>query len=164
MSLCSAFNAPPTRIWVLWPERMRARAVCSAEMPAPSSPMKVREEPVTLWTMEMLPASKLDKLRQKQRGAQFCCQLFIEHDVAVIAGARGIEDLRIDSHITLAAAGSDDHVHRGGQFLIFADACVLKGKACSVGAEALPWLHLALLLARAPSGFQSMSAGKGWTT
>ena len=59
----SATKAPPTRLWLDWPALMRWKAVSMAEIPADSSPMKVREEPVTPCTMEMLPASRLENCR-----------------------------------------------------------------------------------------------------
>ena len=48
--------------------RCAAHATSTALTPALSSPMKVRDEPVTLWTMEMLPATRLGSCARKSVG------------------------------------------------------------------------------------------------
>jgi hypothetical protein len=50
------------------PAPMRACATRMASMPAASSPMKVRDEPVTPCTIEMLPASRLDSCARNKVG------------------------------------------------------------------------------------------------
>jgi hypothetical protein len=51
-----------------WSAAMRRAAISTALTLASSSPMKVRDEPVTLWTMAMLPATRLGSWARKRVG------------------------------------------------------------------------------------------------
>ena len=51
-----------------WPAAIRAQAMRTASAPLASSPMKVREEPMTPCTMEILPASRLDSCARNNVG------------------------------------------------------------------------------------------------
>ena len=59
---------PPTSAMSLCPEETRASAMRTASTPADSSPMNVRDEPVTPCTMEMLPASRLESWARNSVG------------------------------------------------------------------------------------------------
>ena len=81
-----------------------------ASIPACSSPMKVREAPVTPWTMAMLPASRLDNCAKEQRRADITHQPLVEEG-ALIGLVRDLrQDLAIDLVVPLATAGTDDQV------------------------------------------------------
>ncbi len=64
----SALYEPPTSARSPWPAAMRAQAIRTASTPEASSPMKVRDEPATPCTIEMLPASRLDSCARNRVG------------------------------------------------------------------------------------------------
>src|SRR6266508_4154390 len=103
---------------------MRASAIRTASTPAASSPMNVREEP---------------------RRPQIAHQPFVEEGFGI--GGFGLvgEDRRVDRDVALAAAGRDDHVHAREQIGIALHAGIGKGKPRRIGADPLPWFHLALV-------------------
>ena len=72
------YTNPPTSMMSPWPAAIRAQAIRTASAPLASSPMKVRDEPITPCTMEMLPASRFDKLRQEQGRPQVAQQMLVQ--------------------------------------------------------------------------------------
>ena len=52
----------------LWPAAIRASAILAASTPAASSPMKVRDDPVTPCTIAMLPANRFESCARNSVG------------------------------------------------------------------------------------------------
>ena len=147
MSRRSAFIAPPTSAWVDCPDRMRRKAVSTAEMPAASSPMKVREEPVTLWTIEMLPASRFDSWARNSVGRSSVVSFSLSSTSGSLRLRRFLDDHRVDGLVAFAAAGGDDHVHRRAGGGVVLQPGVVERQARGEDAEPLPVFHLALVAA-----------------
>ena len=99
VEIWSALAQPPTSAISLWPAAMRARATRIASTPADSSPMKVREEPVTPCTMEMLPATRFESCARNNVGRRS----FISRSLRKAAG-RSV--LRIPDRIMASTAAS----------------------------------------------------------
>src|SRR5436190_404175 len=68
-------------------------------------------------------------------------ELVEEQQVLALAIMRGTDQ----RDVALAAAGRDDHVHAGEDFLVALDAGGVERKPRGIGADALPRLHLALV-------------------
>ena len=103
--------------------RRCAQARCAPRRRRPtSSPMKVREEPVTPCTIEMLPASRLESCARNSVGRRS----LISRSLRKASGFGGLahagEDRAVDRDVALAAAGGDDHVHAREQLGIALDA------------------------------------------
>ncbi len=79
--------------------------------------MKVREEPVTLWTIEMLPASRLES-RARNRVGRRSVVSFVEQNVAVVARRRGRGCVASTASSCFAAARRHNHVHGGAERLV----------------------------------------------
>ncbi len=146
MSRRSAENAPPDqRMCRLSRLDAEATAVSIAEMPAASSPMKVRDDPGHLVHDRDVTGEQVRELGEEQRRAQFGRQLLVEQLLAVVALQRLVDDQRIDIDVALAAAGGHDHVHAAAGVEIVLEAGVVERQACCKHAEALPVFHLALV-------------------
>ena len=143
MSGCSALSAPPTSACVDWPERMRAAAVSTAETPEPSSPMKVRDEPVTLWTMEILPASRLESCARNSVGLSSVVSFSLSRMPRSVRVERGGEDRRVDRLVALAAGRRHHHVHGRAERVVALHARIV---------ERQPGAHRCRAAARSPSG------------
>ena len=72
--------------------------------------MKVRDEPVTPCTIEMLPAKQVRELRQEQGRAQIVHQPFVEEGLGLCGAGQAGQDRGVGRDVALAAAGRDDHV------------------------------------------------------
>ena len=100
--------------------RCARTAMRTASTPAASSPMKVRDEPVTPCTMEMLPASRLESCARNRVGRRSLGSTLVEEHAAVLRRAvMPVEHLAVDRVVALAAAGGDDHV-----------ACASRSRCC----------------------------------
>jgi hypothetical protein len=99
--LALAITEPPRKDVAL-PD---AAAAVSTPPPAPSSPMKVRDEPVTLWTMEMLPASRLESCARKSVGRRSLDEPLVEIGRRARTRCRTVQDAVVDD-IALAAIGA----------------------------------------------------------
>ena len=108
--------------------------------------MKVREEPVTPCTIEMLPASRFESCARNSVGRRSLISRFVEEG-ARIARPRSRPDriVGIDRLVALAAAGGDDHVHARQQLGIALGAGAVEREAGRIGADPLPGFHLALV-------------------
>ena len=69
-----------------------------ASTPLDSSPMKVREAPVTPWTMEMLPASRFESWARKRVGRRSPIRRSLRKTPGLSAFAQAGEDLRRRPH------------------------------------------------------------------
>ncbi len=101
---------PPTSAMSLWPAVMRASAIRTASTPADSSPMKVRDEPVTPCTIEMLPASRFESCARNSVGRRSLISRSLRNASGSAALSHAGQDRAVDRHVALAAAGGDDHV------------------------------------------------------
>ena len=90
MSLRSPLWAAPTSAISLWPEAMRASAIRTASTPAASSPMKVRDEPVTPWTIEMLPASRFESWARNSVGLRSLIRRLLRNAGAALPLVRSV--------------------------------------------------------------------------
>ena len=124
--------------------------------------MKVREEPVTLWTIEMLPAGRFESCARNRVGRSSVVSFSFSSTSRSLRRRGGGEDAGVDSLVALAAARRHDHVHRRAESLVVLDAGVVERQAGGIGAEPLPILHLPLVAALGDLRFQSIS-GIGWT-
>ena len=129
----------------VWPEAMRACATRMASTPHCSSPMKVREAPVTPCTIEMLPASRFESCARKSVGRRSPIRRSLRNTPGFAACADVREDLAVDRVVALAAAGRDDQVHPALEGGVVFGAGGIEGEAGGVAAEPLPRLHLPLV-------------------
>ena len=129
----------------LCPAMMRASAMRTASMPADSSPMKVREDPVTPCTIEILPASRLESCARNKVGRRSLISRSLRKAAGFCALRHAAQDRAVDGKVALAAAGGDDHVHVRENVGLAFDAGRIERKAGGIGADALPGLHLALI-------------------
>src|SRR5215468_2416552 len=111
----------------LCPAAMRACAIRTASTPANSSPMKVREEPVTPCTIEMLPARRLESCARNR------------------VGRRPVISCSLRKAPGFSALGRDDHVHMREQLRVALRSGAVERKPRRKGADTLPGLHLALV-------------------
>ena len=107
--------------------------------------MKVRDEPVTPCTIEILPAKQVRELRQEQRGAEIVHQPFVEEGFRRRRAGQAGQDRGVGRDIALAAAGRDDHVGARENVRVALDARGVEREPRRIGADALPRLHLALV-------------------
>ena len=73
--------------------------------------MKVREEPVTPCTMEILPASRLESCARNNVGRRSLISRSLRKAAGFCACAMPLKNRAVDVEVALAAAGGDDHVH-----------------------------------------------------
>ena len=137
--------APPTSAMSLWPASMRASAMRTASTPAASSPMKVRDEPVTPCTIEMLPASRLESCARNSVGRRSLISRSLRKASGFVGRRQAGQDRGVDRDVALAAAGRDDHVRARQEFGVAFDAGAVEREPRRIGADALPRLHLALV-------------------
>ena len=102
-----------------------ASAMRTASTPADSSPMKVREEPVTPCTMEMLPASRFDSCARNSVGRRSLISRSLRKASGSAPCASPVRIVPSTAIVALAAAGGDDHVHARKQVGIALDAGAL---------------------------------------
>ena len=76
-----------------------------------SSPMKVREAPVTPCTIEMLPASRFESWARKSVGRRSPIRRSFRNTPGLSALRDAGQDLPVDGVVALAAARRDDEVH-----------------------------------------------------
>src|SRR5258708_38744716 len=141
ISLRSPLCAAPTKAPSLCPEAIFAHAIRTASTPAASSPIKVRDDPDTPWTIDMLPASRLDSCARNRVGRRSFISRSLPRPCVRTRG----QNRGVDIEVALAAARSDDHVGPSQDFLVVLDARGIQGKTGCVGADALPRFHLALV-------------------
>ena len=115
-----------------WPEAIRAWAMRRASMPAASSPMKVREAPVTPWTMAMLPASRFESWARNSVGRRSLMQVLVEVGARIGGLAQAGQDRAVDRVVALAAAGRDHEVHAALEVGIVLHAGGIEGEAGGV--------------------------------
>src|SRR4029453_14045793 len=91
---------------------MRACAMRMAATPDCSSPMNVREAPVTPCTIEILPARRFESWARNSVGRRSLIRPALQKNAP---GARPLphlrEDLAVGRVIALAAARGDDQMH-----------------------------------------------------
>ncbi len=92
-----------------------------------------------------IAGEQVGKLRQEQRRPQVAHQPLVEEGAWVFRVLDTGEDGAVDGEIALAAAGGDDHVHARENVGLALDAGGVERKTGSIGADALPILHLALI-------------------
>ena len=107
--------------------------------------MKVREEPVTPWTIEMLPASRLESCARNSVGRRSLISLSLRKSSCLPALRQAAENGAVGGKIALAAAGGHDHVHAAEQLRIALGPGAVEREAGGVGADPLPRLHLPLV-------------------
>src|SRR5262249_30728079 len=136
---------PPTSASSLCPAVMRVSAMRTASTPAASSPMNVREEPVTPWTIEILPASRLESCARNSVGRRSLISRSLRK-------ASGLADLGFVGE-RRSHRGGGGRPARGGDVL--AGGRGARGiplpaggggrEPGRVGADSLPRLHLTLV-------------------
>src|SRR5258708_26133416 len=141
ISLRSPLCAAPTKAPSLCPEAIFAHAIRTASTPAASSPIKVRDDPDTPWTIDMLPASRLDSCARNRVGRRS----FISRSLPRPSVRQRGQNRGVDIEVALPAARSDDHVGPSQDFLVVLDARGIQRESGCVGTDALPWFHLALV-------------------
>src|SRR5262249_383170 len=120
----------------LCPAVMRASAMRTASTPAASSPMNVREEPVTPWTMEILPASRLESCARNSVGRRSLISRSLRK-------ASGLADLGLLVRIAASTATSRSPPPPATTMSLPPSSA---GREPSrVGADSLPRLHLTLV-------------------
>ena len=107
--------------------------------------MNVRDEPVTLWTIEMLPATRFGSCARKSVGRRSLERRSLRNDAGVGGGLQAVEDGGIGRHVALAAVGGNNGVRVRKDVEIAGDAGVGEREARGIGAEPLPRLHLPLV-------------------
>lgn len=90
---------------------------------------------------------QVGQLCQEQGRPEFGGQLLVEQDIEVIPAFRCSQDVVVDSHVALAAAGCHHHIHGGTQSFVGLDAGIVQGQAGHIGAQPLPGFHLTLVAA-----------------
>ena len=126
----------------------RAGDLDGAETPALSSPRKVRDEPVTLWTIEMLPASEIGELGEEERRAEVVGEALVEELLrrrrASPSPSRIVASTAKSRSPPLAATTM---WVRAEDVDVAGDAGIVEREAGGIGADPLPVLHLALVAA-----------------
>ena len=110
-----------------------------------SSPMKVREAPVTPCTIEMLPASRFESWARKSVGRRSLIRRSLRNTPGSAALRMPVRICAVDGVVALAAARRDDEVHAAFQAGVVLRAGGIEREPGGVDAEALPGLHLALV-------------------
>ena len=75
-----------------------------------SSPMKVRDEPTTPCTMEILPASRLESCARNRVGRRSLISRSFSSAAGSARGGQRRQDRLVHRRISLATASGDDHV------------------------------------------------------
>ena len=109
--------------------------------------MKVRDEPTTPCTSEILPASRLESWARNSVGRRSASSRSFSSAPGIGGVAAGGEDRLVGRIVALAAAGGDDHVHALEQLGVALDPGGVQREAGGVHADALPGLHLPLVAA-----------------
>ena len=128
------------------PASMRASAMRTASTPAASSPMKVRDEPVTPCTIEMLPASRLESCARNSVGRRSLISRSLRK------ASRLLRAWRSPTRIAVSTAMSRSPPPAATIMSVRARSSALplmparfEREARRIGADALPRLHLALV-------------------
>ena len=107
--------------------------------------MKVRDEPTTPCTSEMLPASRFGSCARNSVGRRSLISRSLRNARGFGDLAHAGEDRAVDGDVALAAAGRDDHVGVVEEIGLAGDAGVAERETGRVDADPLPRLHLALV-------------------
>src|ERR1700749_1391266 len=129
----------------LWPAAIRASAIRAASTPAPSSPMKVRDDPVTPCTIAILPASRFESWARNSVGRKSFIRRSLRKPGAELLFSSACMIEVVDREIAFPAPACDDHVGLRQDFLVALDARRIQRQPGRIGADALPGLHLALV-------------------
>ena len=107
--------------------------------------MKVRDEPVTPWTMAILPARRLDSCARKSVGRRSFISRSLRKPGAELPLASAFRIPESTDKVAFAATGGDDHVHPPQDIRVAFDTGGIERQSCGVGSDALPGFHLALI-------------------